>query len=97
MGASLAGLALAIHPEGEARNGVAVWVVCKALEYAFNLAEGRQIWGERPWVCTFPLNDPVFVVKNKIANKRRYLMDIVAWKLASFPIVSGADLPCIDF
>ncbi|RPB20710.1 hypothetical protein L211DRAFT_841429 [Terfezia boudieri ATCC MYA-4762] len=49
LGASLAGLALAVHPEGEARNWIAVWVVCKALEYAFNLAEGRQLWGERPW------------------------------------------------
>ncbi|KAF8427900.1 hypothetical protein EV426DRAFT_588846 [Tirmania nivea] len=49
LGASLAGIALAVHPEGEMRNGVAVWVICKALEYAFNLAEGRRVWGERPW------------------------------------------------
>jgi len=61
LGASLAGLALAVHPEGEARNGVAVWVVCKSLEYAFNLAEGMQVWGERPWVCIFSLHKPVSI------------------------------------
>ncbi|KAF8466434.1 hypothetical protein BDZ91DRAFT_172521 [Kalaharituber pfeilii] len=49
LGASLAGLALAIHPEGEMRSGIAVWMVCKALEYAWNLAEDRGVIGDRPW------------------------------------------------
>ena len=56
LGASLAGLALVVHPEGEARNGIAVWVLFKALEFSFNLAEGKKVWGERPWVCISSLH-----------------------------------------
>lgn len=51
LGASIAGLALAVHPEGEARNGIALWVLFKSLEYGFSMAELREVWGERPWVC----------------------------------------------
>ena len=51
LGASLAGIALAVHPADETRSGIAVWVAAKAVEYAFNVAEARGLLGERPWVC----------------------------------------------
>ena len=50
VGASLAGFALVIHPDPEVRLGVTVWMLAKATEYGFNLAEGRGLLGERPWV-----------------------------------------------
>ena len=51
-GASLAGIALAIHPEGERRLGIIVYILAKSLEYAFNLADAKGLVGKRPWVST---------------------------------------------
>ncbi|KAI5794349.1 hypothetical protein DFH27DRAFT_526781 [Peziza echinospora] len=48
-GASLAGIALAIHPEGERRLGIIVYILAKSLEYAFNLADAKGLVGKRPW------------------------------------------------
>ncbi|KAJ4150567.1 hypothetical protein LMH87_011312 [Akanthomyces muscarius] len=57
VGASFAGLALGIYPSPPVRAGVALWLLFKALEYSWDLAEGEgMIWGmkqgrkrERPW------------------------------------------------
>ncbi|KAM3444929.1 hypothetical protein NHJ13734_000963 [Beauveria thailandica] len=58
VGASFAGLALGIYPSPPVRAGVALWLLFKAAEYGWDLAEAEgRIWGstaqgrkrERPW------------------------------------------------
>lgn len=52
IGASLAGLALAIHPKGDRRTTVAVYALMKALEYNYNRLEDEGYFANRPWVSS---------------------------------------------
>lgn len=52
--ASLAGLALGIHPKGERRVTIAVYALVKALEFNYNRLEDEGWFQNQPWVSLYP-------------------------------------------
>lgn len=51
LGASLAGLALAIGPSDERRLTITIYVLARAAEFLYNRIEDLGYMSRKPWVC----------------------------------------------